>query len=375
MLRRLPLLGAGVLALWLVLHSSTLRASESVVVHEETCAAFFDQRDFSRRTHLVQSSSEALFPDYKQETPYIPDLIHFLSYNSNLRTARYICSLESALTMNPGHLVYIYTPDPEKMALELSQWLFRMPLAEKNLVIIKIDYAAYFQGTPMQAWYKEKLHEKSWWVDQNLGNAFRLAILWKLGGTYLDMDIISVNPLTWTTLDGKFVPMGRFIAREEPEQLNNAALRFPKNDPMVWQLMQNFVDKFDGYKWANNGPFCITQVFKENCSQRITMERQSSLANDFCSNLDILSISRFYPIHYRNTKIMGSRYQEHCGLLKDISMNGLGLHWWHKSMENDERKSNKTQSDSVFGALFQVKCPKVVEAFGWKGLGFEDVSQ
>lgn len=35
MLRRLPLLGAGVLALWLVLHSSTLRASESVVVHEE----------------------------------------------------------------------------------------------------------------------------------------------------------------------------------------------------------------------------------------------------------------------------------------------------------------------------------------------------
>lgn len=148
----------------------------------------------------MQSSSEALFPDYKQETPYIPDLIHFLSYNSNLRTARYICSLESALTMNPGHLVYIYTPDPEKMALELSQWLFRMPLAEKNLVIIKIDYAAYFQGTPMQAWYKEKLHEKSWWVDQNLYEQDRdLHTTLFLGGMPLDWPSCgSLEEHTWT---------------------------------------------------------------------------------------------------------------------------------------------------------------------------------
>lgn len=75
------------------------------------------------------------------------------------------------------------------------------------------------------------------------GNAFRLAVLWRFGGTYFDLDIISVNSLTQTTPDGKTIPLRRFIAREEPQQLNNAALRFPKDDPMLWEIMVNFVKK------------------------------------------------------------------------------------------------------------------------------------
>lgn len=74
--------------------------------------------------------------------------------------------------------------------------------------------------------------------------------MWKLGGTYLDLDIIATNPLE-SLVDGKLKPLGRFIAREESEQLNNAAMRFPKEDPFVWVLMENFVEKFDGYTWLN----------------------------------------------------------------------------------------------------------------------------
>jgi hypothetical protein len=40
-------------------------------------------------------------------------------------------------------------------------------------------------------------------------------------------------------------------------------------------------------------------------------------------------------------------------------------------MESDEKKSKKTSKDSVFGKLFQVECPRVVESYGWEGLGFE----
>jgi hypothetical protein len=44
--------------------------------------------------------------------------------------------------------------------------------------------------------------------------------------------------------DGTSQPLGRFIAKQEPESLNNAALRFPKNDRMLWEIMKNFAETF-----------------------------------------------------------------------------------------------------------------------------------
>jgi hypothetical protein len=46
----------------------------------------------------------------------------------------------------------------------------------------------------------------------------------------------------------------------------------------------------------------------------------------------------------------------------------------HKFMENDEKSDKKTSSISVFGQLFQIKCPRVVEAHSWEGLGFDNIS-
>jgi hypothetical protein len=56
------------------------------------------------------------------------------------------------------------------------------------------------------------------------------------------MDIISVNPLDQVMPDGSRKPLGSFIAKQEPEALNNAALRFPKNDVMLREIMTNFVE-------------------------------------------------------------------------------------------------------------------------------------
>ena len=74
------------------------------------------------------------------------------------------------------------------------------------------------------------------------GNAFRLAVLWKIGGIYLDMDIISLN-----SMEGRVV--GRTAAREDATRINNALLSFPEKDPFIWRVMQVFRDNFQGYKW------------------------------------------------------------------------------------------------------------------------------
>lgn len=69
---------------------------------------------------------------------------------------------------------------------------------------------------------------------------------------------------------------------------------------------------------------------------------------------------------------MGAQFQEQCELLASIAMNGLGVHWWHKSLENDEKKKDKTSRNSVIGKLFEVQCPSVLEAHTWAGLGFAE---
>jgi hypothetical protein len=135
----------------------------SAPAYPDKCKQFF----IPSYTNVTIQPSEDLFPSVAPQSK-IPDIIHFLSYNSDLRTARYICSLESALHHNPNHLVYLYTPDPEELTRELSKWKGAMGRNDANLKIVKMDYSAVFQGTPMETWYNKGLYKKSHWVSQNL---------------------------------------------------------------------------------------------------------------------------------------------------------------------------------------------------------------
>ncbi|KAJ3211108.1 hypothetical protein HK099_008096, partial [Clydaea vesicula] len=300
----------------------------------------------------------------------IPNVIHFLNYNPNLQTPRYICSIESALSHNPDHEIYVYTPAPQNFSDEISAWRMSYPETFKKVHIQEINYDKFFENTPLQIWYEEKKHLKSWWVEQNLGNALRLAVIWKFGGTYLDLDIISVNSLK-TISNGKKEPLKRFIAREETEQLNNAALRFPKNDPFVWVLMENFVEKWDGWTWANNGPFCVSRTYKAKCYESLSSKEKSEPLNKYCIDLMILNTKRFYPIHFRETKKMTEEYTNNCELLSNITNESFGVHWWHKGFEKDEKKKINKSKNSLLGKLFEIQCPNVVETFGWEKLNFE----
>lgn len=113
---------------------------------------------------------------------------------------------------------------------------------KSRLNISQLDYNKYFKDTPLASWYTSNVFKKSHWVLQNLGNAFRLAALWKLGGIYMDMDIIVLN-----SVKGRI--LGRTAAREDTTRVNNAVLCFPSKDPFIWASMEVFVNNFQGYSW------------------------------------------------------------------------------------------------------------------------------
>ncbi|KAJ3293968.1 hypothetical protein HK104_004068 [Borealophlyctis nickersoniae] len=170
----------------------------------------------------------------------IPKNIYYLHYNEEFTTFRYLCSIESAARRNPAHTVTIHAANAPDFETKLQPWRSTVPRSISSRVRISdLKYEHYFRNTPLEEWYKREEWKKSHWVGQNLGNAYRLALLWHEGGMYMDLDIIMMNPL-----EG----VGRAMARED-HKINNAALHFPAKDPFLWDLMEEFVEHFNGYAW------------------------------------------------------------------------------------------------------------------------------
>ncbi|KAI8589248.1 hypothetical protein BDZ88DRAFT_418840 [Geranomyces variabilis] len=189
----------------------------------------------------------------------IPKSIYFLHFNPNFTAYRYLCSIESAARMNPQHTITVLAKNVSDFARNLEPWRKAVGTTISNRIRIRrIDYTGYFQGTPFEPWWRDGRWRQSHWVSQNLGNALRLAVIYKEGGVYMDMDIISLNPLPTVT---------RSIAREEKIRINNAALSFPSLDPLLWALMEELVLGWDGFAWANNGPYAVTRMFQRNCQK------------------------------------------------------------------------------------------------------------
>ncbi|KAJ3056784.1 Lactosylceramide 4-alpha-galactosyltransferase [Rhizophlyctis rosea] len=291
----------------------------------------------------------------------VPSVISYLHYNEHLSTHRYLCSIESAARHNPNHLIVIHAKNVTDFEEQLKVWRKGIVRSvEERVKVVELDYGKYFRETPLWEWYQQGKHLKSRWVEQNLGNGYRLALLWHKGGAYMDLDIININ-----RLDG----LGRMLAKEDSGKINNAALQFPPKDAFVWDLMEEFVRKFNGMIWANNGPVAVTRTFRATCpaSSLLLMQSPKNKNNTDpnapdapeCTNLKILPSSVFYPIHFLRKGTFTDPWQKHCKLLGRMQSGSVGLHWWHKLVPDGTR----IPREGFLGKVMEVHCPNVVRDY------------
>ncbi|KAL3232007.1 hypothetical protein MRX96_023093 [Rhipicephalus microplus] len=64
-----------------------------------------------------------------------------------------------------------------------------------NVVASVIKPQEVFQDTPLEAWYESGILDTSAFPVEHLADALRLAVVYKLGGVYLDIDVIVMRPL------------------------------------------------------------------------------------------------------------------------------------------------------------------------------------
>ncbi|KAI8832126.1 nucleotide-diphospho-sugar transferase [Chytriomyces cf. hyalinus JEL632] len=267
---------------------------------------------------------------------YTPKIFHFIHYNEYLSNPRYLCSLESAAPINPNYQINVYARNSSHFKTSISKWLSLLGAAIFSRIFIReLVWKDAMMGTPLEQWYISEKWKGSSWVDQNLGNAFRLGILHHYGGVYLDLDIVSLNPVESMTQD-------RTVAMQDAKWYNNAMFRFPPGDAFVKAMMEEFVSGFEGFVWARNGP------------------RMKAPVADMCQSLLVLPANKFFPIQYEQREQLFAAFED----------SSVGIHWWNKRVQ-----STVISTRTVLTTLMIAQCPIVLTSFSEEQLGVSQTAK
>ena len=161
---------------------------------------------------------------------------------------------------------------------------------------------------------KKRVWSKQGFTSENLSNALRLALLYKFGGAYFDLDIISVKPLPpriWRRSAGleREVP-----GRPEKTRLNGAVILMDKQAPFLKEAMKDYVVNFKNWVWGNQGPDLMTRVWNRT------------------KLIDALPVSTFYPIIWGSPTMMSYFNQPEWEDAKEVLRETtFGIHLWNRA--------------------------------------------
>jgi hypothetical protein len=233
---------------------------------------------------------------------------------------------------NPGHRVIIYAKDARDFQHKIAQVLLNSTAARGKggvgaqlasslqVEVRSVDFDTVFKGTPLEEWYYGRYLKLAKRPILDLCDAMRLALLYTLGGTYLDLDIMSLNRMDGLGRAMAAVDEGAtepthlsFHAKQAPWGglffIGNALFRFPPRDPFILAVMEELPRRYDPLKWANTGPYLITRVYENRCrAGSDAWEYASGGEEDYCKSLTVLEPRALCPVFMFNNQVLMHRY-------------------------------------------------------------------
>jgi len=181
-------------------------------------------------------------------------------------------------------------------------------------------------------------------ANQNKANAMRLALVFKYGGCYCDVDFIF--------LGSDPAMMRRGAGEESKRKINNAIFKFDAREPVVKYLMEEFVRGYNGNKWGHQGPGLFTRVFTGgHCFVKWNLRTVQCTGGQ--TPFDIHPTNKVYPIHFNEiTRWAGNTTLGNGGHLYHVSDKFLNnsdvLHTWNKKIAKWESDMIHTNLSHYF---------------------------
>jgi len=104
-----------------------------------------------------------------------------------------------------------------------------------NIRITQIRLGDFISGTPLEYWYFCTDWNRGWFAVAHLSDAMRFLSLFKFGGYYLDLDIISLRPIT---------SYRNFLAEEYPNNLGNSVIHADYQHPLMKEVVERFPSEY-----------------------------------------------------------------------------------------------------------------------------------
>jgi lactosylceramide 4-alpha-galactosyltransferase len=282
---------------------------------------------------------------------------HETSGNNKLSILQ-CCSVESAAKHHPNRPVQLFVRPKEYCSDSCTtlppftnynpSWL-QVLSQYPNLSVILLNEKKYFFGTPMEDWYNKKEWRKSQFERAHLSDYVRILSLYKGGGLYLDLDILTIKPYNGDMFRNFLV-----YGSARMDHISNGAMHFEVGHWFSEEIMQLLVKEYDPNSYIYHGPDAVSEVMKNVCGL-------AAGHPDFnqCNDIHLLSDNFFYPIPSIISSVL---FQEggnttHAETLVKIKKS-FGLHFWN-SLSGLHKPFN-IYSNQIIAILANEHCPITV---------------
>lgn len=260
-------------------------------------------------------------------------------------SARQACAIESAAKMNPNSNIYILFVSYTTLntTSEYIQQLFTYP----NIYFKYIYLPRLLENTPLEGWYRSKVLHYSVYARSHTSDLLRYLILWKFGGTYLDLDVIVTTPIE------ELEP--NYAGAEDDEDVDAGIINFERGFSLAEQAVIDLRDHYNPNDWGSNGPGVITRLLYKTCGVKNTTQ----MSRERCKGFKVYEPAAFYAIYWRKWQYFFDPVFTKVALnmLKESKM----IHVWNNFSKNTILKVG---ANVAYGKYAEMYCPKVYSNCG-----------
>jgi lactosylceramide 4-alpha-galactosyltransferase len=131
----------------------------------------------------------------------------------------------------------------------------------ENVRVVREDLLGYLEGTPFWEFYRTGPFNKSTTPLVHRSDVIRVALLWKNGGVYLDLDCIVMRPLD--DLNNTVGTVRDFI----PNWVENGVMAFTAGHPFLHFLMKYMILDFRPDNYLSLGPYALAGAMMDFCNR------------------------------------------------------------------------------------------------------------
>ncbi|XP_050717965.1 alpha-1,4-N-acetylglucosaminyltransferase-like [Eriocheir sinensis] len=284
-------------------------------------------------------------------TPPRNDTIFFLQTSCAAAfTAREACAVESAARHHPRRPVQVFLTSP---VTNTSHPLLQVVERAANVHLSWLDLEQVFSAPPLRRW-----HQARSWMTASTGynvavmvsDAARLELLRRFGGTYLDLDSLTLRPLP---------AHDNYLARLSDRLISNGVMSFQPAHPLIQKMVADIPNTWNGMSYTSIGADLLTRHLHLLCPRALAIPPLPPPAHpETCGDVTVFPGDLFFP--FINGTDLKKIFMVERGYGPEFteSSQGYALHLYNHLTS---KAAVSVSRESVLRDVAVRQCPGVVE--------------